>query len=146
MVYLFLRMEQKVKVNKKIKGLYSNNAMRLSAFLGGPFVAGFMAGENYKEMGFAKKSRLVKWLGVGFTALVFILPNLLTSLNAVPSGGDLRGIGFLGALIGLVLINFQAKDVKQQLESGTKKRIGWPTICIVFVLGYIGLVVLSTIV
>jgi len=111
-------------VEEKKKGFLSSVAIGMGALLGGPFVGGWMLGENFKELG---KPELAKKYKIG-GIVVFILLIVVASLVDTKSS-----FGFIAPFVALVLFNrFQKKEIEASLASGGKKRVKWPKVCIVF--------------
>lgn len=65
--------------------LYSDRAIALATFLGGPLVGGYLAAENFKQLGAPRKVRTA-WIA-GIAALVIILGGmiLVPDISRVPS-------------------------------------------------------------
>lgn len=110
------------------KGVYSIGEMVIAAFFAGPFVSGYLASENHKELGDKNSARIVMILGILLSLLLIGLPVFIIHVLHKPVNSTIN----LGYFLGMMLTVGQGDKIKSYLEKGGKKRHQWPTACIVF--------------
>jgi hypothetical protein len=111
-------------IEVKKKGVFKVWAITGGAFFGGPFVGGWMLGENFKELGRPDLAKKYKIGGL----ILFVLLIILVSFVEIKTS-----LGFLAPVLALVFFNrYQKKEVEAYIIDGGIKRIKWPKICIIF--------------
>lgn len=70
-------MEENLFPEQPTHKLFSENAIRIATFLGGPLVAGYLFAENYKQLG-ERKNVQTSWLvAIAATVAVFLIAYIL---------------------------------------------------------------------
>ena len=129
-------MQEDIFPDKLKNKLYSDNAIRVATFLGGPLVAGYLIAENYKQLGEADKIKLTWLYSVLATIVVFVIAFLLPDSTPAP----LLPIGYTVAAYYLVQ-KLQGAKIKAHIAGGGQMWPMWRAI----VAGIIGLVIIVAI-
>jgi hypothetical protein len=66
-------MEESIFPEKPASKLYTENAIRVATFLGGPLAAGYLIADNYKQLGEAKKVQTTWIITIFVTVAIFVL-------------------------------------------------------------------------
>jgi heme/copper-type cytochrome/quinol oxidase subunit 4 len=115
------------------KKVYSENAIRIGTFLGGPLVTGYLMAENYKQLGETSKVKLTWILSILATIVVFTIAFLL------PTNTQTRIIPIIYSAAAFYLVkNLQGNQIKAHLENGGQTYSAWRAVLV----GVICLVVL----
>ena len=110
-------------IEKEKRGVYSAASIGGGILLGGPFVVGWLMGENYKELGKPVLARRAKIIGIiSFVLLIFISSLVKSNIGL---GAITYGISYA------LFQRYQSKEVAEYLKNGGKKRKWWPAICII---------------
>ncbi|MEI6353041.1 MAG: hypothetical protein WCO35_03865 [Candidatus Nomurabacteria bacterium] len=137
---IFGKSKKTESVTEKSKGLFSSFDIVLGAILGGLFVSSYLFGENEIEMGNVKKGNLFKVLGIVFSIFVVLLNVYMKKYHPERVNND---FGFISSGLGLLLGSLQRKRIQKYTEQGLKHRSKWPTICIVWIILVLLILILS---
>jgi len=66
-------MEENLFPDKPTNKLYTENAIRVATFLGGPLVAGYLIADNYKQLGQSKHIQTTWLITILATVVIFII-------------------------------------------------------------------------
>ena len=114
--------------------LYRDNSVYTSTFLGGPLAAGYLAAQNYKQLGQEKNARITWIIAAISTILIFGGVFLIPEVQNIPNSI----IPVIYTVVAQALVkHFQGKDIKTHIEQGGKTHSIWRTILI----GLIGLTI-----
>jgi len=115
--------------------LYNDWAIYVGTFLGGPLVAGYLAAENFKELGEPDKVRNTWIVAIGATILIFGSIFLIPNIEKIPN----YIIPITYTLIAQFLVRrFQGAAIKNHIQNGGQVYSTWRSVWI----GLVGLVVL----
>ncbi|MFA8450244.1 MAG: hypothetical protein ACEPOW_06095 [Bacteroidales bacterium] len=119
------------------KILYSNEAISIATFLGGPLAAGYLFKKNYEAFSQEEKGRKAFFIGLISTVLIFVgvffIPDDIK--DKIP--GALIP-AFYTLMIHFIFEKTQGGWLKEHKESGGKFHSGWKAIKI----GVVSLVIL----
>ncbi|WP_264530761.1 hypothetical protein [Flavobacterium sp. N502540] len=113
--------------------IYTDNAIRVGTFLGGPLVAGYFLAENFKvfgDFGKAKRTWIITILATIFIfALIFLIPEHISA--KIPN--------IVFPLIYMAIATYftkeyQEKQISKHLENGGE-HFAWPRIILISVIG-----------
>src|SRR6476620_7895496 len=95
--------------------LYNDRAIYVGTFLGGPLVAGYLAAENFKELGEPDKVRNTWIVAIGATILIFGSIFLIPNIEKIPN----YIIPITYTLIAQFLVRrFQVAAIKNHVQNG----------------------------
>lgn len=126
------------------KKIYSQRAISISTYIGGPLAAGVLIKENYKSLGKPKQGGYAFWLGVVSTIILFCgifsvpenimakIPNMLIPLVYM-------------AIIYLIVAKIQGKELTSHKESNGEFHTGWKAagvgaICLLIIFASVAIV------
>jgi len=123
-------------IEKEVKGFFTVGDIGIGAFVGGPFVGGWMLGENFRELGNSRLARKTKIIGI-ILFVLFIVATYFTKTS--------MSFGIISSGLAVIFFNrYQKKDLTESLKSGDKKkRTKWPRVCIIFTIVLYFLAILS---
>ncbi|HEY2722089.1 MAG TPA: hypothetical protein VGI82_10215, partial [Chitinophagaceae bacterium] len=81
---IIIIMEEHLFPEKPANKLYSENAIRVGTFLGGPLVAGYLIADNYKQLGQMEKVRTTWILSIFATVVIFVIAFLMPEKTPQP--------------------------------------------------------------
>jgi hypothetical protein len=70
-------MEENIFPEKPVHKLYTENAIRIATFLGGPLVAGYLIADNYRQLGEEKKVQTTWIVAIAATVIIIIIAWIL---------------------------------------------------------------------
>ncbi|HYK47889.1 MAG TPA: hypothetical protein VEV83_22080 [Parafilimonas sp.] len=119
--------------------VYNDRAIYVGTFLGGPLVAGYLAAENFKQLGQQDKVKITWTIAIGVTIAIFAAVFLVPAIQKVPN----YIIPLIYALIAQFLVKrFQGTEIKTHIENGGQAYSVWRAVWI----GLIGAVVLVAVI
>lgn len=68
-----LSMEENIFPERPTSKLYTENAIRIATFLGGPLIAGYLIADNYKQLGETEKIKTTWMIAIIATVLLFVI-------------------------------------------------------------------------
>jgi chromate transport protein ChrA len=89
--------------------IYSANAIRLAAFLGGPMAGAYMLSENYKTFGEYKKGRTTIWVSLILLIVLFVILLLIPESENTKSINRLAG-PFTFLILASLAVRYLQKD------------------------------------
>ena len=66
-------MEENIFPEKPESKLYTESAIRIATFLGGPLVTGYLLADNYKQLGETKKIQTTWTIAIFATVAIFVI-------------------------------------------------------------------------
>ena len=66
-------MEEDIFPERPTNKLFTENAIRIGTFLGGPLVAGYLIAENFRQLGETKKIQTTWLIAIAATVIVFVI-------------------------------------------------------------------------
>jgi len=66
-------MEENIFPDMPENKLYTENAIRVATFLGGPLVAGYLIADNYKQLGETRQVRKTWLITIVSTVIIFVI-------------------------------------------------------------------------
>jgi len=105
--------------------IYSEKAIRVGTFLGGPIVAGYFIAENFKVFGDFTKVRNTWIISIISTILIFSL------IFMIPEDINIPNVLFPIIYMGIAAYftkKYQEKDIAQHIENGGEEFNWWRTI------------------
>lgn len=125
-----------VEVENKTENLelYSQRAIGLATFLGGPLAGAYLIRENYLQLNEPKKGKLSLWAGIISSiilfAIIFSLPDNIINSNSVPS----RFFPMIYTIIMVLLVEqLQGPILKNHKVLGNKFITAWKAVGIALV-------------
>jgi len=119
--------------------LYSDRAVYVGTFIGGPLVAGYLAAENFKQLGEQDKVKYAWLIAIAATIIIFAAIFLIPGIENVPR----LVIPLAYTLVAQLLIKrYQGDAIKAHIEKGGALYSVWRSVLV----GIIGLVILVAIV
>ncbi|MEO8712007.1 MAG: hypothetical protein ABI405_07795 [Parafilimonas sp.] len=114
--------------------LYKDRAIYVGTFLGGPLVAGYLAAENFKQLGQYNKVKTTWIIAAVATIIIFGGVLLIPNVEKIP--------GYIIPLIYTVIAqflvkHFQGKDINEHIKNGGQTYSVWRAVLI----GLLGLVI-----
>lgn len=111
-------------MNKEKEKLYTPNQIGIATFIGGPLIAGYLIGHNFKVFGkdkTAKKSNLLAILGTLLLILLFVvLPYI------VPYDIPNISIAIVPLVIAVAIVEtYQRKKIDEYIKSGYNAHSSW---------------------
>ena len=95
--------------------LYKDRSIYIGTFLGGPLVAGYLASENFKQLGQPGKVQVSWAIGICATVLLFGAVFLIPGIEKVPN--VIIPLVYTG-IAQLLVQRFQGAAIKTHLETG----------------------------
>jgi len=118
--------------------LYKDRAIYIGTFLGGPLVAGYLAAENFKQLGQQDKAKSAWTIAIIATIVIFGGIFLIPNIEKMPR----FVIPLIYTGIAQYLVQkYQGAAVKEHIEKGGQTYSIWRAVLI----GLIGLVILLAI-
>ncbi|HLX93804.1 MAG TPA: hypothetical protein VKR32_19105 [Puia sp.] len=131
-------MEENILTEPPEFKLYKERAISLATFLGGPLVAGYLAAENYRQLGDKAKVRGAWAIAIVATIIIFGGLFVVPDIEKVPR----YIIPILYMVITQSLVQkYQGAAIKSHIEKGGQTYSIWRAVWI----GLVGLVVLFAI-
>ena len=119
--------------------LYKDRAIYVGTFLGGPLVEGYLAAENFKQLGQQDKVKTAWTIAIIATVVIFGGIFLVPDIKKVPR----YIIPLIYTAIAQFLIQkYQGVAIKTHIENGGKTYSVWRAVWI----GLVGLVILMAII
>jgi hypothetical protein len=128
-------MEENVLPVQPTFKLYNDRAIYIGTFLGGPLVAGYLAAENFKQLGQPGKVQASWAIGICATVLLFGAAFLIPGMEKVPN--FIIPLIYTG-IAQLLVQRFQGPAIKTHLTAGGQTFSPWRAVLI----GVIGLAIL----
>jgi len=123
--------------------LYNDRSIYVGTFLGGPLVAGYFAGENFKKLGQGKRVGVTWLIAVIVTVVVFGSLFLIPGIKKVPH----YLIPLVYTLIAqLVISKYQGNAIKDHVEAGGNVYPVWRAVGIGVLGGIVTLAIVVAIV
>jgi hypothetical protein len=119
--------------------LYNDKAIRIGTFIGGPLVAGYLAAENFKQLGQKSDARKAWIIAIITTILIFGGILLVPELEKIPR--YIIPLVYTG-LAQFLVQKYQGESLKKHIAEGGQLYSAWRAVWI----GLIGLVVLVAII
>jgi hypothetical protein len=119
--------------------LYKDRAIYVGTFLGGPLVAGYLAAENFRQLGEQNKVKTAWAIAIIATIVIFGGIFLVPDIEKIP-----RYIIPLlySALAQFLIQKYQGPTIKAHIDSGGQTYTAWRAAWI----GLVGLVVLMAVI
>jgi hypothetical protein len=121
-------MEQDLLIEIPDFKLYKDRSIYMATFLGGPLVAGYLAAENFKQLGQHEKVRTAWIISIITTivvmGLVFIIP---ASSKVFPN--YILPL-FYAILTQYLIKRFQGAEIKEHIENGGQVYSNWRALLI----------------
>jgi hypothetical protein len=119
--------------------LYKDRAIYVGTFFGGPLVAGYLAAENFKQLGQQEKVKIAWSIAIVATVVIFGGIFLIPELEKIP-----RMIIPLiyTALAQFLVQKYQGTAIKEHIENGGQTYSVWRAVWI----GLVGFAVLMAII
>ena len=119
--------------------LYKDRAIYVGTFLGGPLVAGYLAAENFKQLGQTNKVKTTWIIAICATVVIFGGVFLIPIMEKIPN----YIIPLIYTAIAQFLVQkFQGAAIKTHIETGGQTFSTWRAVWI----GLVGLVILVAII
>jgi len=135
--FLLTLMEETIFSEKIAAWLYTERAIRLATFLGGPLVAGYLIATNYKELGEPEKVKPTWLIAFAATVVIIVIAFLL------PARTPPYIIPFAYTFGTYYLVqNLQGKKIKAHVAAGGQLQPVWKAV----VAGLIGLLLIVALV
>lgn len=113
--------------------IFTNKAISVATFFGGPLAAGFLISKNFKAFGKEEAARNSIFLGIGFTFIILVLLFLLPDQIAGKIPQTILPAIYTG-VIALIVDKLQGEQIKDFLDKGGQKASNW----IAAVYGFVG--------
>lgn len=127
-------MEENLLPAHPLYKLYKDKAIYIGTFLGGPLVAGYLAAENFKQLGQQDRVKQSWLIAILATIIIFGGVFLIPDIENVPR----YIIPLLYTLLAQVLVKkYQGAAIKSHIEAGGQMFSNWRAVWI----GFIGLAV-----
>ncbi len=132
-------MEENLLPSQPTFKLYKDRAIYVGTFLGGPLVAGYLAAENFKQLGQKDKVKTTWIIAILATIIIFSGIFLIPNIEKVPN----YIIPLVYTAIAQFLVQkFQGSAIKTHIEIGGQTYSIWRVVWI----GLVGLVILLAII
>ena len=119
--------------------LYKDRAIYVGTFLGGPLVAGYLAAENFKQLGQTDKVKTTWLIAIGATIIILGGTFLIPGIDKIPN----YIIPLINTVIAQLLVSkFQGKAIEAHIETGGQTFSNWRAVWI----GLVGVLILLAIV
>lgn len=118
--------------------LYTDRAIALATFIGGPLIAGYLAADNFKQLGRNRSARIAWLVAIGATIIIFGGLMFIPDIQNVPR--YIIPLAYTG-VTQLLIQRFQGQSIKTHREQGGEMYSNWRAVWI----GLIGLAVLVVI-
>jgi hypothetical protein len=115
--------------------LYRNRAVFIGAFLGGPLVAGYMAAENFKNLGQPEYAKRAWVIAILTTIVVFGVFPFLPFVDKIL--GAAVPVAYC-AIADTLVLRYQGEKARAHVENGGKMYSTWRAVWV----GLIGLAIL----
>jgi hypothetical protein len=132
-------MEENILPVQPTYKLYKDRAIYLGTFLGGPLVAGYLAADNFKQLGQPDKARMTWIIATSATIVIlgsiFLIPNIERVPNYL--------IPLIYTAIAQFLVKkYQGAAIKTHIETGGQTFSTWRAVWI----GLVGLLILFAVI
>jgi hypothetical protein len=131
-------MEENLLPNQPDFKLYKDRSVYVGTFLGGPLVAGYLAAENFKQLGQQDKLRATWTIAIIATAVIFGGIFLIPDIEKVPR--YIIPLIYTG-LAQFLVQKYQGIAIKTHIENGGQTYSVWRAVLI----GIVGLAILMAI-
>ena len=119
--------------------LYKDRAIYIGTFIGGPLVAGYLAADNFKQLGQADKVKMTWIIAICATIVIFGGVFLIPNMEKVPN----YLIPIIYTVIAQKLVQkYQGEAIKTHIEMGGQTFSIWRAVWI----GLVGLLILFAII
>lgn len=108
--------------------LYKDRAIYVGTFLGGPLVAGYLAAENFKQLGQRDKVKTAWAIAAGTTILAVCLSLFVPAIGR--TSNILIPLAY-ASLAKFLVQKFQGEAIKTHIESGGETYSNWRVVLIV---------------
>lgn len=108
-------MENDLLPAQPVYKLYSDRAIYIGTFLGGPLVGGYMAAENFKQLGQSEKVRTTWMISVAVFIVILAAAFLIPAMKNVPN--YLIPIIY-AAIARLMIKKYQGEAINLHIETG----------------------------
>jgi|SRR6185437_7013775 hypothetical protein len=132
-------MEEDVIILPPNYKLYNDRSIYIGTFLGGPLVAGYLAAENFKQLGQRSAVKTAWIVAIIATILICSMVFLMPGIQNVPR--ILIPLIYTG-IAQFVIYKYQGDSIKRHIAEGGKIYSPWRAVLI----GIIGAVVLVAII
>ncbi len=116
--------------------IYTDKAIWLGTFFGGPLVAGYFLSENFKAFDEKAKARNAIFISVGFTILLMLVIFLMPETSTIPNYAFPL---IYSGIVAFLVQHYQGDNIKNHLGLGGETFGGWR----VFITAVIGLVLIT---
>ncbi|MGN6600802.1 MAG: hypothetical protein ACTHK8_00035 [Ginsengibacter sp.] len=131
-------MENDLLPAQPVYKLYSDRAIYIGTFLGGPLVGGYMAAENFKQIGESEKVRSTWLISIAVFIVILAAAFLLPAMKQVPN----YLIPIIYAAIARLLVKkYQGESINEHIQSGGLTFTTWRAVWI----GLVGTAVFLTV-
>ena len=104
--------------------VFTNKAIYIATFFGGPLAAGFLISKNYKVFGNSNAARNSIFAGLISTIVIYILVFAIPDSILEKMPQSLIPFIYTG-IIALLVEKFQGEDIKNFLKANGEKASGW---------------------
>ena len=132
-------MEENVLLTPPEFKLYNDRSVYVGTFLGGPLVAGYLAAENFKQLGEQSKVKYAWIIAIAATIIIFGAIFLIPGIENIPR----IIVPLIYTLIAQMIVRqYQGAAIKAHIEKGGALYSVWRAVLV----GIIGLIVLVAII
>lgn len=112
--------------------LYKDKAIYIGTFLGGPIVGGYLAAENFKQLGQPEKAKMAWIISIGVCIFILAAAILLPAMQKVPH----YLIPIIYAAIAQLLVKkYQGEAINQHIQTGGLTFTTWRAVWIGLLVG-----------
>ncbi len=131
-------MENDLLPSQPFYKLYKDTPIYIATFLGGPLVGGYMAAENFKQLGQTEKVTSTWIISIAIFIMILAAAFLLPVMKRVPN----YVIPIIYVAIARLLVNkYQGEAIHQHIETGGSTFTTWRAVWI----GLLGTAVFLTV-
>ena len=132
-------MEENLLPSQPAFKLYKDRAIYVGTLLGGPLVAGYLASENFKQLGQTDKVKTTWIIAIIATIVIFGGAFLIPNMDKIPN--YIIPLIYTG-IAQFIVHKFQGAAIKNHIETGGQTYSTWRAVGI----GLVGLVILAAII
>ena len=123
--------------------LYTDRTIYIATFIGGPLVAGYLAAENFKQLGQTGKAKTTWIIAIVATIIIFATIFLIPGMEKVP---NVVFPSIYTAVAQLLVQRFQGAAIKKHIDAGGQTYSTWRAVWIGLVIFIVFLVIIAAII
>lgn len=108
---------------EETKRFYSQKAIAIATFFGGPLAAGYLVKKNYESLDQPDNARKSLFIGIASTIILLVISYLIPDEMSTKAGTIIPGLS--AWMIYLIVEKLQGQELKSHKESDGKFYSGW---------------------